>query len=103
MDTKISNIISILTFLAGVGGGVWGMLRWYGEGEKKRYAAERDFQHLKRNQEQMQQSIAQLIAEIDGLSDDFKTLNACFNLLLGERGQTISGILGYKRKKGNDE
>ncbi|KAM3099550.1 hypothetical protein ACKFKG_03165 [Phormidesmis sp. 146-35] len=98
MKLEISNVISILTFLAGAGSAVWGMVRWYGDGEKKRYAAERDFQHLRRNQEQMKEQISHIGKEIDGLSDDFKTLNACFNLLLGQSGQTMSGILGYRKR-----
>jgi hypothetical protein len=103
MKFEISNIISIATFLAGAGSAVWGMVKWYGDGEKKRYAAERDFQHLRNHQEQMKQSIAQLVKEIDGLSDDVKTMNACFSLLLGQSGQTMSGILGYKRKRSEND
>lgn len=35
------------------------------ESEKKAYAAEHDFQHLKRNQEQMKQAIAMLQDELE--------------------------------------
>jgi len=92
----IKSILSILTFLAGVGGGVLGMLRWFSTSERKKFAAEREFQHLLRNQAQMQQAIAMLSKELDGLSDDMKTQSACFQLLLSQSGQSISGIFAHK-------
>ncbi|PSB18440.1 hypothetical protein C7B65_15205 [Phormidesmis priestleyi ULC007] len=95
-DTK--TLISLATFLAGAGSAVWGMVRWYGDGEKKRYAAERDFEHLRKSQEQMRQSILLLTREIDELSDDMKIHLAVFNVMLAQNGQSVSGILGYKRK-----
>jgi hypothetical protein len=97
MNFEINSFISILTFLAGAGSAVWGMVQWYAGAEKKKYAAERDFQHLRRNQEQMKESIKHITTEIDLLSDDMKTLTACFNLLLNQSGQTVSGILGHRK------
>ncbi|PSB20561.1 hypothetical protein C7B65_06550 [Phormidesmis priestleyi ULC007] len=95
-DTK--TLISLATFLAGAGSAVWGMVRFYADGEKKRYAAERDFTHLRNNQDQMRQSIQELTKEIDELSDDMKTLTAVFNVMLAQRGESVSGILGYKKR-----
>ena len=93
----LQNLISLLTFLAGAGSAVWAMVRFYAQSEKKRYAAERDFNHLRNNQEQMKESIKALSSEIDGLSDDMKTLTACFNLILNQSGQSVSSILGYRK------
>ncbi len=95
----IKNLVSLATFLAGAGSAVWGMVRWYGDGEKRRYAAERDFTHLRNNQEQMKQQIASLAKEIDSLSDDMKTHLAVFNVMLSQRGESVSGILGYKKRR----
>ncbi|KAM3102105.1 hypothetical protein ACKFKH_32440 [Phormidesmis sp. 146-20] len=98
MNVEISSLISIATFLAGAGSAVWGMVQWYAGAEKKKYAAERDFQHLRRNQEQMKLAIEHITKEIDLLSDDMKTLTAVFNVLLSKDGQTVSGILGYRNQ-----
>lgn len=99
MDSiDIKSILAILTFLAGAGSAVLGMLRWFSTAERKRFAAEREFQHLLKNQLQMQQAIASLAKELDHLSDDVKTLTAVFNVMLNQQGQSVSGILGYKKR-----
>lgn len=94
----VKSLISVLTFMAGAGSAVWAMIRFYASAETKRYAAERDFDHLRRNQDQMKVSIQELTKEIDGLSDDMKTLTAVFNVMLNQQGQSVSGILGYKKR-----
>ncbi|MBD2416093.1 hypothetical protein FACHB389_35550 [Nostoc calcicola FACHB-389] len=44
---------------------VMGGVLWYANAEKKKYAAERDFAHIRRNQEQMQQGLNNLLHELD--------------------------------------
>ncbi|BAT53784.1 hypothetical protein NOS3756_27470 [Nostoc sp. NIES-3756] len=44
---------------------VLGGVVWFANSEKKRYAAERDFAHIRRNQEQMQQGLTSLFNELD--------------------------------------
>lgn len=44
---------------------VLGGVVWFANAEKKRYAAERDFAHIRRNQEQMQQGLTSLFNELD--------------------------------------
>ena len=94
----IKGLISIATFLAGAGSAVWGMLQYYSSSEKKKFAAEREFMHLKRNQEQMQQVLSKVMDELDDQGDDLKTMAACFNLLLSQSGQSISGIFAHKKR-----
>lgn len=101
-NVDIKSILAIMTFLAGAGSAVLGMIRWYGVSERKRYAAERDFNHLRNNQEQMKRSLESLSHEFDEMASDFKTQSACFQLLLAKSGETISGIFAYK-KRGSDE
>ena len=98
MKFDLQNFISLATYLAGVGSAVWGMLQFYSSSEKKKFAAEREFQHLKRNQQQMQEALAKMMEELDELSDDMKTQNACFNLLLSQSGQSLSGIFAQKKR-----
>lgn len=42
-----------------------GFVLWFSNSEKKKYAAERDFNHIRRNQEQTNASLASILAEID--------------------------------------
>ncbi|WP_238553614.1 hypothetical protein [Fortiea contorta] len=51
----------MLTSITALIGGIY----WYGNNEKKKYGLERDFGHIRRNQEQMQQGIDLIIKEID--------------------------------------
>ncbi len=101
-NVDIKSILSILTFLAGAGGGVLGMLRWFSTSERKRYAAEREFVHLRNNQEQMKRSLELFGRELDELNADMKSQNACFQMLLSQNGQTISGLFAHKPKRGTD-
>lgn len=99
MKYDIQTLIAVAGFLAGVGSTALASLQWYGNSQKKAYAAERDFQHLRRNQEQMKLAIENLASEVDDLSDSMKTMTAVFNMLIIKTGQSVSGILGCKKKE----
>ena len=98
-QVDIQSVISLLTFMAGAGSAVWGMLQYYSSSEKKKFAAEREFAHLKRDLQGMQLNLAQMMKELDGLGDDMKTHIAVFNAMLNQRGESVSGILGYKKPR----
>jgi hypothetical protein len=101
-NVDIKSILSVLTFLAGMGSGVWGMLKWFSDSERKKYAAERAFNHLTNDQAQMKRSIEMLCDEVDELGADMKTQAACFEMLLAQSGQTISGLFAYKKRENSD-
>ena len=61
IDTLIAFSSLLLAFLTTSAG----VILWYVNSEKKKYAAERDFNHIRRNQEQMQLSLNHLFEEID--------------------------------------
>lgn len=42
-----------------------GGILWYANSEKKKYGLERDFGHIRRNQEQIQQSLNTVLGEFD--------------------------------------
>ena len=66
------NAIALLPLVAttlGVVSSIGGFLLYYNGSVRKRYASERDFEHLKRNQEQ----ISRLIMELDDSLDDIRT------------------------------
>lgn len=68
----LNNLITLLTFLgggaAGAIGGILTAARWYADSEKKKYAAERDFAHLRKNQEQQAENMKLVMEEVEFLN-----------------------------------
>lgn len=68
----LNSLLAVLTFIgggiAGISGTLWGLARWYAQSEKKKYAAERDFQHLKRAQEQLSEGLKLISEEVEILN-----------------------------------
>ena len=68
-----------ITVITAVGGFVLallialsGFIVWFANSEKRKYGLERDFNHLKRNQEQIQQGIETLLREVDRRFDSIE-------------------------------
>lgn len=74
----LSLIMGLASFLSGI-------LFWYKGSIEKRYAAQRDFGHLKRNYEQLSQGVADLGEDMDQRLDS-----------IDKRLQEISMILQFK-------
>lgn len=62
---SLEQAIAVVGFLIGLGTTLVGVLSWYSSSVKKRYAAERDFNHLRNNQAQIQQGINHLCEEME--------------------------------------
>lgn len=67
---KIETIIAIAGFLIGLGTTLCGVLAWYAGAVKKKYAAEREFNHLRNNQQQIQNGLNDLVQEFDRRFDE---------------------------------
>lgn len=61
----IELMIGIGGFILAVTSSLTGFMFWFANSEKKKYAAERDFQHIRKNQEQTNLSLATILSEID--------------------------------------
>ncbi|MGB3757275.1 MAG: hypothetical protein WBA07_13025 [Rivularia sp. (in: cyanobacteria)] len=65
MNFNINDLIAVgslaFTVLSGIVAGSF----WYANSEKRRYGLERDFAHLRRNYEQIQQSLNLIMTEFD--------------------------------------
>ncbi len=65
MKTSIGDLIAFgslfIASITAIAGGIY----WYANSEKKKYGLERDFGHIRRNQEQIQQALNTILAEID--------------------------------------
>lgn len=65
MKFDANTIVAGLGLLATFATTLAGFVIWYANTEKRRYGLERDFGHLKRNQESIQQGIETLLRECD--------------------------------------
>lgn len=63
--TSVTDFIAIGSLVLASATSFVGIALWYAKSEKKRYGLERDFDHLKRNYEQIQQSLNTILREID--------------------------------------
>ncbi len=76
----LNNVVTVLTFNAGgASGAIGGILtaaRWYADSEKKKYAAERDFAHLRKNQEQQAENMKLVMEEVEFLNKSVIRLEA---------------------------
>ncbi|AFZ59379.1 hypothetical protein H6G54_00810 [Anabaena cylindrica FACHB-243] len=62
---SLSNTALIVTLILTVGSNLVWLLNYYGNSEKKRYAAEREFQHLKKNQEQLMLNLDNIFQDVE--------------------------------------
>jgi chromosome segregation ATPase len=99
MNIGIGDLIGIIGLGLGLLSGVWAIVRWYGALRESIYGAKRDLEHLRRNFQQAQGEITRLDALLDSLQNELIEHKTILNLLLAERGQTQSGILGYRAKR----
>lgn len=85
----ISVILEHIALGIGLMTATAGAIAWYSANVRKQYAAERDFQHLKRNYESLSQAIAQVIQDqderFDQLDKSLLQINAILqNIVLGK-------------------
>lgn len=71
----------------------------YAQSREKSYAAERDFEHLRRNQEQMKESLRMLDDELTETRADFKELKGMLFAMFGRSDESISGIFAHRKKQ----
>lgn len=66
-----------LAFGMGLSSFIGGGILWYRGAIEKQYAAQRDFQHLRRNQEQLKQATEIISDEMEGISNDLRSTHEC--------------------------
>jgi hypothetical protein len=83
----LNSLLTLLTFLgggaAGAIGGIATAARWYADSEKKKYAAERDFNHLRKNQEQQAKNMELVMEEVEFLNKAVVRLETLLTSFLG--------------------
>ncbi|MBD2090213.1 hypothetical protein H6F67_10150 [Microcoleus sp. FACHB-1515] len=107
MSIDFNKIQSMLGFGLSVFAAVSGAMMWYRGSIQKSYAAERDFRHLRNNQESHAKALAMVDGEVKELRDEIAErfhrqeteLVQIKSLLMAQfarNGDSISGIFGRK-------
>lgn len=93
----VNDWIALIGFLMGVCSFISGGVLWYNGSIEKRYAAQRDFAHLQRNQEQISQGINHVTDEMEDRFNSMNTelvqIKSLLVALLAKTGDSISSIL----------
>lgn len=70
----------------------------YADSQTKAYAAERDFNHLRNNQEQLKSSMALMDQEVDEVKSDVKEVKALLSVILARSGGSASGFFDKREE-----
>lgn len=70
----INFTLSATIGVIGLIGSIFGGIAWYNGAIEKRFAAQRSFEHLRKNQEQMGQALAIIDTQLDEVANDIKQL-----------------------------
>ncbi|MEM9922503.1 MAG: hypothetical protein AAF915_01895 [Cyanobacteria bacterium P01_D01_bin.50] len=78
-----TDYIAIGSLLLATATSLAGVALWYAKAEKRKYGLERDFAHIKRNYEQIEQSLNTIFRELDhrfdAIEKDILEIKANFN------------------------
>lgn len=68
-EIDLGDFIAISSLLIGLSTTFAAIVFWYVKAEKRKYGLERDFAHLQRNYEQIQQGLNTILQEMDSRFD----------------------------------
>jgi hypothetical protein len=71
----MQNYVALGGFFLGLLTSLLGALAWYGSAVRKRYAAERDFQHLKNNYAQLAANQGVLLQNLQDTNDALRDIH----------------------------
>lgn len=71
-------------------------LNRFAEGKQKEYAASRDFEHLRRNQEQLKENLAALDDELQDAKENVKEIKGMLVVFLSRFNDSVSNIFGKR-------
>lgn len=95
---NIETFVAVAGFVLGVGGTLTAVVNYYASSQTKKYAAQRDFEHLRRNQEQLILNIASLAEDIDETRQLVKDLSRVAGILLAKNNDSVSELLGRRER-----
>ena len=94
--SSIGDQIAIFGFVSGIAAGMLTAIAKYGKARELIYANKRDLEHAKNNAAQANKALIELDIQVNLLENDLVEIRTIVQMLLAERGQTTSEILGYK-------
>lgn len=93
---SIETFIAVAGFVLGVGGTLTAVVNYYASSQTKKYAAQRDFEHLRRNQEQLIHNLSEIAKDIDEVREEVRNMSRVAQIILAKRGDSESELLGRK-------
>jgi len=69
MNKQTMELLQFVVLCLSVGSTIFVTISWYNSTVRKQYAAQRDFEHLKRNYQQLADNQAQILKEMDSRFD----------------------------------
>lgn len=111
MKDNIEMLAAIVGVLIGASGALAAVYTRWKASIEKGYAAQRDFQHLKRNQEQMVQNLGEIVQEQDELKQElqahinekFNQCNISLTRMEGILHTLLANSQPYPRRHKNDD
>jgi len=70
MQKSTVDVLQFVLLILSLGSALFAIVTWYSASVQKRYASQRDFEHLKRNYQQLADTQAQIIKELDSRFDE---------------------------------
>jgi hypothetical protein len=86
MKFDISTLISVASFLGGVGTTLLGVGRWHSDTQRKKFAAEREFEHLKRDHATLSAAVAHIDDRLEELFDYVVEMRGAVSVVLKQQG-----------------
>jgi hypothetical protein len=80
--SDISSLISIGSFLLGASGSAVGSVRWFRESQRKQFAAERDVEHLKRDNVQLREYVIKIDDNVESLTSAVVEMRSALSIVL---------------------
>ena len=86
MKFDISTLISVASFLGGVGATLLGVGRWYDSAQRKKFASEREFEHLKRDYQTLSKALAHVDERQEELFAYVVEMRGALSVVLKQQG-----------------
>jgi hypothetical protein len=86
MRPDINTLISLLSFTGGVGATLFGAARWYHTAQRKAFAAEREFQHLKTDYAALAAAVAHMDDRQEELFSYVVEMRGALSVVLKQQG-----------------
>lgn len=103
----LDSFLSIGGFLLGLGTALIGIVGFFAQSATKKYAAQRDFQHLQRNYEQLAKNQETILNELeeraDRLQNALERQQLLLNLVLGQVAGNDKSVGTMLKKLDSDE